>query len=277
MRFEDFARSHGLIIRNLIPDRWVATPTEDHPRSSNGRYKYLGDVGWVQNWATMEKPSMWRAEGTNSLQPRTRMILDKSFDERDRLAESAAKKAQGMVASAEYGIHPYLASKGFANEKMPLWIDENWETKLLIPMYSNRQIVGCQIINEQGEKKFIYGQRSKGATFCLDAKGVPIFCEGFATALSIQSAMRANKLPYSIYVCFSASNMKDVAKRFRSGFVIADNDPNNTGERSAIETGKPYWMSDTVGEDFNDYHLRVGLFKASQALMNLLRKKDSSS
>ena len=54
MTFHDFARAHGLIIRDLISHRWVSTPTEDHPRKRNGRYKYLGNVGWVQNWATME-------------------------------------------------------------------------------------------------------------------------------------------------------------------------------------------------------------------------------
>ena len=61
MRFEEFARQHGLIIDNVIPFKWVSTPTEDHPRKRNGRYKYMGDVAWVQNWATMDKPSMWRS------------------------------------------------------------------------------------------------------------------------------------------------------------------------------------------------------------------------
>jgi hypothetical protein len=60
MTFHDFARAHGLIIRDLISHRWVSTPTEDHPRKRNGRYKYLGNVGWVQNWATMESPTMWK-------------------------------------------------------------------------------------------------------------------------------------------------------------------------------------------------------------------------
>jgi hypothetical protein len=30
MGFDEFARSHGLIVRSLIPHRWIATPTEDH-------------------------------------------------------------------------------------------------------------------------------------------------------------------------------------------------------------------------------------------------------
>jgi putative DNA primase/helicase len=48
--------------------------------------------------------------------------------------------------------------------------------------------------------------------------------------------------------------------------VVADNDESGTGERIAKQTGLPYWMSDRVGEDANDYHQRVGLFKFTQSL-----------
>ena len=106
----------------------------------------------------------------------------------------------------------------------------------------------------------------RGASFTFDAKGIPIFCEGFATALSIQAVMRANKIPYRIEVCFSASNLQEIVARYPVGFIVADNDPNGIGEAAAKKTGKPYWISDTIGEDFNDYHKRVGSFKASQSL-----------
>ena len=82
--------------------------------------------------------------------------------------------------------------------------------------------------------------------------------------------MKANKIRYSIHVCFSAGNMKEVAGKFSNGLVIADNDQSGTGERIAHDIGKPYWMSDTVGEDFNDYHQRAGTFKASQSLKKVL-------
>jgi putative DNA primase/helicase len=48
--------------------------------------------------------------------------------------------------------------------------------------------------------------------------------------------------------------------------IVADNDKSLTGERVAKATGLKYWMSDAVGEDFNDFQLRVGLFKSLQAL-----------
>ena len=59
MRFEDFCAAHGLIVGSLIEGRWVRVPTTDHPKKKNGAYKYLGDVGFVQNHATEVESSTW--------------------------------------------------------------------------------------------------------------------------------------------------------------------------------------------------------------------------
>jgi hypothetical protein len=262
MRFEDFAMAHGLIIKSIIGDRWVSTPTEDHPNKRNGRYKYLGDVGWVQNWATMESPSMWRSD-TASPKPFVRMV----GEDKRRLEDmaKAAAKAGWILHQTYNGCHPYLESKGFKDENGNIW-DVDGKKLLVIPMRIDGQLVGCQLIGE--EKKFLYGQKSKGATFTIDAKGPSIFCEGYATALSVRAAMKAMGVRYAIHVCFSASNLIFVASKL-NGTVVADNDKSGVGEKAAIETKKPYWISDAVGEDFNDYHLRVGLFKASQSLKRL--------
>ena len=275
MRFEDFARLHGLIIRDVIPFKWVSTPTEDKPRSSNGRYKYMGDVGWVQNWATMDKPSMWRPD--EPFRPSAEFLKKKTSASNDRqaLADKASAKAGWIMHQSANSTHEYLAKKGFPDEEGNVWKTDNDEL-LVIPMRISGKLVGCQLINTQGEKKFLYGQQTKGASFCIDAKGTPIFCEGYATGLSIRSVMKANKLRYSIYICFSASNLKEVARHFPNGFVVADNDPNGIGESVAKETGKPYWISDTVGAAFNDYYLRVGLFKASQNLKQIFLHKPNS-
>ena len=269
MRFEDFARQHGLIIDNVVPFKWVSTPTEDHPRKRNGRYKYMGDVAWVQNWATMEKPAMWKTDQKNTLSPYLIRARDYASSERDRLASKASSKAGWIMHQTQAKEHPYLKAKGFPEEQMPVW-DNDGTLLLVVAMRREGRIVGCQLINDQGDKKFLYGQTTKGATFTMDAKGIPILCEGLATGLSIQSVMRANKMRYTIHVCFSASNMKEVSRHIREGIIVADNDPSGVGERIAKDTGKPYWISDTVGEDFNDYHMRVGIFKASQSLKKTL-------
>jgi putative DNA primase/helicase len=274
MNFEDFARAHGLMIRGVVAHKWIACPTTDHPHKMNGRYKFLGDVGWVQNWATMDKPSIWKT--TENFQPSAQFKKEKMNHERERaeLQEKAAAKAGWIMHQTEIKKHPYLAKKGFPDEVMAVWDSEDG-SKLVIPMRREGKIVGCQLISEEGDKKFLYGQATKGASFVMDAKGLPIFCEGFATGLSIQAVMRANKMRYCVYVCFSAGNMKTIASGFANGVVVADNDASNTGQRIAQEIGKPYWISPTVGQDFNDYFIEHGVFKASQSLKKALIEANS--
>jgi hypothetical protein len=60
--------------------------------------------------------------------------------------------------------------------------------------------------------------------------------------------------------------MKLVARSIKGGLVIADHDANGIGEKTAIHIGKPYWISNTIGQDFNDFHISNGDFKASQSL-----------
>ena len=269
MNFEDFARAHGLLLRGVISNRWIACPTTDHPRKMNGRYKFMGDIGWVQNWATMDKPSMWKTEG--KFQPSAQFKKEKLDAERERreLQEKAAAKAGWIMHQTELKTHPYLERKGFKELQGAVWDSEDG-SKLVIPMRREGKIVGCQLISEEGDKKFLYGQATKGASFIMDAKGIPIFCEGFATGLSIQAVMKANKMPYCIYVCFSAGNMKTIASGIAGGLVVADHDASNTGQRVAQEIGKPYWLSPAVGQDFNDYFIEHGEFRSSQSLKKVL-------
>jgi len=267
MQFEEFAKHHGLIIDRLVPDRWMRVPTEDHPRKRNGGYKFLGDVGWVQNWATMLTPEMWRSsEDVKPIQ--INQLIKKAEQDRQETIKQAAAKAGWIMHQCSMDIHPYLLKKGFPEEIGNIW--RNGESILVIPMRQDGRLTGCQLINEEGKKKFLYGQQTKGASFVIDAKGIPIFCEGYATALSIRAVMKAMKVRYTIYVCFSAANVKEVASNIRDGIVVADCDQNAVGQQAAISTGKPYWISGTVGEDFNDYHMRVGLFKASNSLKQAL-------
>lgn len=269
MRFEDFARVHGLILNSLQLDRWIPTPTEDHPRSSNGRYKFLGNVGWVQNWATMDKPATWFAEGHTIDSPQIKKSIDESRTRQIEAADRASKKAGWILHQTELKSHPYLVSKGFPEELGNVWVKDGKEL-LVIPMRIDGRIVGVQLIDDEGNKKFLHGQTSKGASFCINAKGIPMFCEGYATALSIRECMKASNIKYAIYVCFSASNMKHIARTVGGGFIVADNDPNCIGEKTAKETGKPYWLSETVGHDFNDDHMAIGTFRASQNLKKAL-------
>ena len=104
MRFEDFARSHGLILRDIVPHKWVSTPTEDHPKKRNGRYKFIGDVGWVQNWATMDKPAMWKSKTPVQIDYTART---KAVEDRQEAANKAA--AEDVGATIAKGLSPNRA------------------------------------------------------------------------------------------------------------------------------------------------------------------------
>jgi len=264
LSFVDFARGHGLIIRDVVTDKWVATATEDHPNKRNGRYKFLGDVGWVQNWATMERPQMWRSTTrTPTIDYRKR--INQANEERIAMQRKAAERGAWIMSQTTMKPHKYLVKKGFPDEVAPVW-EKDGKSLLVLPMRIQRDIAGVQLIGDEGNKQFLSGQKTKGATLTIDAKGLPIFCEGFATALTIRRLMKIIKVRYTIYCCFSAGNVKEVAGGIPGGIVIADNDTNGTGEKVARETGKPYWMPPTTGLDLNDYWLDVGDFKASQVL-----------
>ena len=267
MEFIDFARAHGLIVNNVYANRWVAVPTEDHPKKRNGRYKWLGEVGWVQNWATMEGPVMWKGEHSSPLS--IKRMVEQSNKDREKEAQAAAKKAGWIFHQSVMAEHPYLEKKGFPKECGNVW-DDGEKRLLVIPMRLNQRLVGVQLINEQGEKKFLKGQITKGASYVMNAKGLPIFVEGYATGLSVREVMKSLKIRYTIFVCFSAGNLQEVSRNIPGGIVVADHDESGTGERAAISTGKPYWLSETRGDDFNDYHQRKGVFHAANSLKSLI-------
>jgi len=281
MDFLNFCAAHGIIINHPPPiGIWRRYPTTDHPKKRNGAVKFMGDHAFVQNHATDTDVSVWNTDAPVSVDTAKFARMAKEAEAMKRKAQAeAAAKANEILGLTKLAKHEYLKAKGFEDEWGKVWVKDG-EQILVIPMWIEGYLVGCQLIKAGGDKKFLYGQRTAGAEFCIDSRGEHILCEGYATALSIQKAMKSLKRPYTIHVCFSAGNMKRVAEGKR-GLVVADNDASGTGERVAKEIGWPYWMSDTVGEDANDYHMRVGLFKFSQSLsrslnaVRLLRSGDS--
>lgn len=268
--FVQFCRAHGVLIESLPPvGQWVRVKTEDKPRHRNGAVKWMGDFGFVQNWATMEEPAYWRGEMSTQAKARAAHQRKQTAKNDELLARKAAERAQAVLSECELATHPYLERKGFPDHVVNVW---NGETAV-IPMRRGHQIVGCQMIDADGGKKFLYGQRSGDAEFVFGQKGTHILCEGYATALSAQVVLRNLKVPYTIHVTFSAGNMKRIAQGLPGGVVLADNDASGTGERVAQEIGWPYWMSDVVGEDFNDAHMRIGTFALAMKIKGVLRRR----
>ena len=267
-----FCKAHGILIDHVPPfGVWKRFPTEDHPRSRNGAVKFMGDHAFVQNHAVDTEVSVWKSDKPQSVD-KTALLnaVRMAEEETKRRQRDAAGKAAWILNECVNGSHEYLKRKGFPDEPGRVWVKDG-KKFLVIPMRSQSHLVGCQLIDEDGDKKFLSGQRTAGAEFVFDNKGAHFLCEGFATALSVRMVLKNFKRRYTIHVCFSAGNMAKVARGIDGGMVVADHDSSGTGERVAREIGWPFWISDREGEDFNDAHLRLGIFQAGQSLMRSLK------
>jgi putative DNA primase/helicase len=266
MTFESFAQSHGLIIKNLIMHKWVRVATTDHPEKLNGSYKYSGDVAFLQNWAIHEKPVVWKPDTTYKRDlAADRVKTLEANKTRLKAQKEAANKAAWILKQCAKQNHPYLAKKGFESEKG--WV---WNELLVIPMRVNGSLVGCQLIDKTGNKKFLSGQITKGAVATFDNKGVDIVTEGYATALSVRRALKAMQTRYRIHVTFSAGNLPEIARIFPECVIVGDRDA--TGIKVAKQAKRPAWFSDVEGEDFNDAELRIGAVAAGQSLLDTLMR-----
>ena len=132
-------------------------------------------------------------------------------------------------------------------------------------------IQGCQLIFEDGDKKFLRGQRSEGAYFQIGNGSNLFYVEGYASGLSLQKILQAIKISYRIIVAFSAGNIAYLAER-QKGFIIADHDKSGTGQKMAQESGCDWWMPSTVGHDINDEHMAKSVLKVSQELKKEIYK-----
>lgn len=261
-----FARAHGIIM-DRMPEIgvWRRFKTVDHPKKRNGAVKFMGTHAFVQNHATDTKVSVWKPDSAQADEREFRRMIEQSERVKREAQARAAAKAKQIIKECVISGHPYLEKKGFKDD-YGLTYRTDGKLLLVVPMWVGSEVVGCQLIDEQGEKRFLFGQRTAGAAHIIDSKGPTILCEGYATGLSVQAALKKLNRPYRIFVCFSAGNMLKVSRSVPEGLVIADNDRSGTGQRIAREIGWTYWLSDIEGEDANDAHKRLGLFRFSQSL-----------
>lgn len=242
MGFIQFAKAHGLIIDRVVEGRWMRTRTEDKPRHRNGSYKFMGDVAFVQNHATMQEVAVWRAEGATV--DRAKMQADlAAVRRREALRQAAAiarMRTHWSTLPPLVGKHPYLVRKQLSMLGCGgLRVDGDL---LTIPVYRNGQLVSLQTISPEGEKKYRYGCPIKGGSHVLRRPRSVVTClaEGFATGLAIYQALPQA----SVIVCFDAGNMVTVAQSLQlTGMcvVCADNDwqtAGKIGSNPGIERGK---------------------------------------
>jgi len=262
--FESFAASMGLVSTSYICDgRIHRCRTENNHRSMNGAYLYNGIWGFVQDWSKHVDPVYWKSDkiiDDADFKRRVEESKRKYLQERSKLNSDACKKADEIIGQCSLNLSPYLARKGFPESDV-LVFTKNDLVYTVVPMRIDKQIVGCQIIDPGGEKRFIYGQKTRDAYHQIGNGKNVFLVEGYASGLSLQSILSALKINYSIIVCFSANNLLLLSKKWSDCFVVADNDKSGTGEKVAKESGKKYYMSPIVGNDINDDHIQLGLFK----------------
>lgn len=273
--FIQFASSHGLIINSLPMGRITRCATEKHRSSRNGAFLFEGDWGFIQNWELHDSPVIWKSDkavNQEDLQERIKKSTAKYQQERTKSNAEAVKKARWILSQCELDLSTYLSRKGFPETCSNIWKREGEQPILVIPMSINQRLIGCQLIDSEGSKKFLKGQLTKDACFQIGSGKIAFFVEGYASGLSLQKILESLKVSYRIFVTFSAGNLLRFAKRI-DGFVIADNDESKTGEKAAIESGRRYWMPSVIGYDINDYHMNCGAFKAAQEIKKLIYSK----
>ena len=183
--------------------------------------------------------------------------------EQDAAARRAAAQAVGMIRRGTVAPHPYLHAKGF--EATP-WLQDDADN-LIVPMRlwpghrSVRAVRSVQRIAPDGSKRFLHGGRVKGCAFLMRSimpRSPILMCEGLATALSVSAALKEMSLRYPVAICFSASNMKHVARAEPNALVVGDCDDSGVGQRAARESGRPHWIPPEPG-DANDLHQSAGI------------------
>jgi phage/plasmid primase-like uncharacterized protein/phage/plasmid-associated DNA primase len=199
------------------------------------------------DWRTGEKYS-W--SGDDTLTKEEAKEFKKLVAQQEKRAEENKKSVQlavkedvaGITQSIPYTFnHSYLEKKGFPQSYISFGL---WNDFMVIPAIDveTGETWGYQTISSDGAKMFKAGMRIKGCASLVLAEENPeiiFIAEGYATALSVARAVLF-ELKSSVYACFNAGNMPDVAEGLRKKYpktkivLCADNDA------FTLKQGKPY-------------------------------------
>ena len=91
--------------------------------------------------------------------------------ERERAAQAAAKKAGWILHQCVNEQHAYLHSKGFGEAKGAVWHPDEEQNLLCIPMRIGETLVGLQMIDRNGGKRYLSGQRTSEAEYVISNNG----------------------------------------------------------------------------------------------------------
>lgn len=280
--------------RSYQPGKWAKCDTLDG-KSGKGDGRVNVDEMKVTafNWKLGQSATIWLKDRASLSQVEKRQFAERKAkdeaEQRER-ADSAARIAQSLLSGAALATHPYFAAKGFPAEqamcvpaKAVREIAGDYlvagERAIVVPARIRASLTSCQLIWEDGTKKFLAGGAMGGAVHRI-AKGRDTWlCEGYATGLSLRVALKSLNRADTILVCFSAFNIVAVARSINGRcFIAADHDKPmpqfdglGTGEHWARAAGKPYAMPPALG-DINDMHMQGGIFAVQKLVSELIRR-----
>jgi phage/plasmid primase-like uncharacterized protein len=269
--FSEFILKNGFDLKdNPIPDGEI----HRFGKKKSCWYVYFQDGdffgGAVGDWKT-DDALKWNSSGGNG----HKVIFDQRIIvKREDRKKEAEKEARSIWEKAIIcDNHPYLEKKGIKS----IGEIKLFSGKIIIPCYGEgNQIVSCQSIDADGEKRFTWGSSTKNVFTIIPGNGQKTaIVEGYATGASVHMATG-----WAIIIAFNANNLPGIAELFKHEknlVVLGDNDfknDKNIGKIKAEEAAKIANCSFKIPEkvnDWNDYHKEFGI----DALKNELIKSDN--
>lgn len=274
--------------------KWLKTGTLSGKNGKGDGRVMINDASVTGfNWQTGESTTIWLKDMSSpTVRRQVRDDMEKHAEEKRRQAQDAAAIAERLVAAASMQTHEYLASKGFPDEAVLVaeaeavikiagkyLVPEGGKSAIVMPARIGTSIRSVQLIWEAGSKKFLVNGETSGASHRIATGRDSWLCEGFATGLSLRTVLKSLRHQATILCCFSASNIEKVASHAQGRtFIAADNDKPieqfdglGTGEFYARRSRIPFFMPPTLGDDFNDFHQRDGIFAAQKLICDFLK------
>jgi putative DNA primase/helicase len=236
-------------------------------------------IGGTSTWCSREPADPREAE---QVRQRIAQARGQREAQQQKHQQQAAAKARRWWRDARRADpeHPYLVTKGVRPHGLRQRGDE-----LLIPMYSDGELVNLQRIGSDGTKRFVYHGKVKASYSPLGvmSPGRPLcICEGWATGATLHQDGG-----YTVAVAMNAGNLRAVALELRAKYpthelIIAGDDDretadtlnSNPGYVAAVAAAQavdgllmfPEWPSDAPRHlsDFNDLHQWLNKREAHQ-------------
>ena len=267
--FFSHAADAGVIFSNrpLIADGQLhRVHVEGDKRGTrNGAYILHSDgnpSGWLQHFCSGAY-SKWTLSGKR--EPMTQAMRQQIDSDKQLRKEyqqlqhkDAANKAKFIWSNSKTATrqheHLYLINKNV----QPYGVRLRYAA-LVIPIYDeSKAMVNLQMIQPDGEKRFLTGGRKKSC-FSVIGKGSEIIqiCEGWATGASLYESTG-----HFTVVAMDAGNLEPVAIVIRKLYpasqiiICGDNDESGTGQKAgrsaALAVAGKYIIPPIAGQDWND-------------------------